>query len=147
MYGRWGQKKNWSHRVSLCPQDRNTPPHRGECHTRTDYPMTEHWGKKKRKQDRRDRTPTHSHTVELWETIDKGEKLKELHTARDKTERWLDPSSSCEQVPRTTELLGPPAYVDPTAVTLLSVGSDGCTETFTVSSGVTTKFTQNMNCS
>lgn len=37
----------------------------------------------------------------------------------------------------TTELLGPPADVDPSAVTLFSIGSNGCTETLTVPTWVT----------
>lgn len=39
----------------------------------------------------------------------------------------------------TTELLGPPADVDPSAVAVFSIGSNGCTETLTVPTWVTAK--------
>lgn len=46
----------------------------------------------------------------------------------------------CERIVwHTTELLGPPADVDPFMVALFSIGRNGCTETLTVPSWVTAK--------
>lgn len=84
------------------------------------------------KLDHRDHKPARCHTAELQE-----DEVK----VRESVPRTLAQVWVCVQdgPQRTTELLGPPVDVDPSPVTLFGVGSDGCTETLTVSTWVTAK--------